>query len=123
MIGMFCVATFPYYDTSTGRNKFKKRPMIILGQADSSDYVTLPVSKVSIKENIDDEYDLEIVCDEYPLLNLNCTSYIRTHKQTITNRNGLRTIISVKDTYPELWLSILQKIENFQKKIIDHGLE
>lgn len=76
MIGMFCVATFPYYDTSTGRNKFKKRPMIILGQADSSDYVTLPVSKVSIKENIDDEYDLEIVCDEYPLLNLNCTSYI-----------------------------------------------
>lgn len=123
MIGMFCVATFPYYDTSTGRNKFKKRPMIILGQADSSDYVTLPVSKVSIKENIDDEYDLEIVCDEYPLLNLNCTSYIRTHKQTITNRNGLRTIISVKDTYPELWLSILQKIEDFQKKIIDHGLE
>lgn len=123
MIGMFCVATFPYYDTSTGRNKFKKRPMIILGQADSSDYVTLPVSKVSIKENIDDEYDLEIVCDEYPLLNLNCTSYIRTHKQTITNKNGIRTIISVKDTYPELWLSILQKIENFQKKIIDHGLE
>ena len=123
MIGMFCVATFPYYDTSTGRNKFKKRPMIILGQADSSDYLTLPVSKVSIKENIDDEYDLEIVCDEYPLLNLNCTSYIRTHKQTITNRNGIRTIISVKDTYPELWLSILQKIENFQKKIIDHGLE
>ncbi len=123
MIGMFCVATFPYYDTSTGRNKFKKRPMIILGQADSSDYVTLPVSKVSIKENIDDEYDLEIVCDEYPLLNLNCTSYIRTHKQTITNRNGIRTIISVKDTYPELWLSILQKIEDFQKKIIDHGLE
>ncbi len=101
MIGMFCVATFPYYDTSTGRNKFKKRPMIILGQADSSDYVTLPVSKVSIKENIDDEYDLEIVCDEYPLLNLNCTSYIRTHKQTITNKNGIRTIISVKDTYPE----------------------
>ena len=97
--------------------------MIILGQADSSVYVTLPVSKVSIKENIDDEYDLEIVCDEYPLLNLNCTSYIRTHKQTITNRNGIRTIISVKDTYPELWLSILQKIENFQKKIIDHGLE
>lgn len=123
MIGMFCVATFPYYDTSTGRNKFKKRPMIILGQADSSDYVTLPVSKVSIKENIDDEYDLEIVCDEYPLLNLNCTSYIRTHKQTITNRNGIRTIISVKDTYPELWLSILQKVEDFQKKIIDHGLE
>ena len=123
MIGMFCVATFPYYDTSTGRNKFKKRPMIILGQADSSDYVTLPVSKVSIKENIDDEYDLEIVCDEYPLLNLNCTSYIRTHKQTITNKNGIRTIISVKDTYPELWLSILQKIEDFQKKIIDHGLE
>lgn len=123
MIGMFCVATFPYYDTSTGRNKFKKSPMIILGQADSSDYVTLPVSKVSIKENIDDEYDLEIVCDEYPLLNLNCTSYIRTHKQTITNRNGIRTIISVKDTYPELWLSILQKIEDFQKKIIDHGLE
>ena len=123
MIGMFCVATFPYYDTSTGRNKFKKRPMIILGQADSSDYVTLPVSKVSIKENIDDEYDLEIVCDEYPLLNLNCTSYIRTHKQTITNRNGIRTIISVKDTYPESWLSILQKVEDFQKKIINHGLE
>lgn len=123
MIGIFCVATFPYYDTSTGRNKFKKRPMIILGQADSSDYVTLPVSKVSIKENTDDEYDLEIVCDEYPLLNLNCTSYIRTHKQTITNRNGIRTIISVKDTYPELWLSILQKVEDFQKKIINHGLE
>lgn len=58
MIGWYCIATFPYYDNQNNRNAFKRRPMLVIGQADTSDFVTLPISKVSYRENIDIEYDI-----------------------------------------------------------------
>jgi len=116
MIGWYCIATFPYYDNQNNRNAFKRRPMLVIGQADTSDFVTLPISKVSYRENIDIEYDIAIQIADYPRMQLRSDSYVRTHKQTITHRADItRSVVNVKEEYPDLWLEILSKVEDFQR--------
>ncbi len=53
MIGKAYWATFKYYDSSLHKMAFKKRPILIIGQADEKDYVVLPISRVTKKENLD----------------------------------------------------------------------
>ena len=124
MIGWYCIATFPYYNIRTNRNEFKERPMLVIGQADNTDFVTLPVSKVSHRENVDIEYDVAIQISDYPLMNLRFDSFIRTHKQTITNKSSIiREVVNVEEEYQDLWLDILSKVEIFQKNLTNTGLE
>lgn len=96
MIGWYCIATFPYYNSRTNRNEFKERPMLVIGQADNTDFVTLPISKVSHRENVDIEYDVAIQISDYPLMNLRFDSFIRTHKQTITNKSSIIRLVAMK---------------------------
>lgn len=124
MIGWYCIATFPYYNSRTNRNEFKERPMLVIGQADNSDFVILPISKVSHRENVDIEYDVAIQISDYPLMNLRFDSFIRTHKQTITNKSSIiRQVVNVKEEYQDLWLDILSKVEIFQRNLTNTGLE
>ena len=124
MIGWYCIAIFPYYDARDGKRSFKKRPICIIGKADSSDYITLPISKVSHRENIDSEYDIGIMTTDYPLMKLKYDSYIRTHKQTVTHQAEIiEQVVNLKEEYSELWLEILSRIEDFQRKVINAGLE
>ncbi|EHM43272.1 hypothetical protein [Anaeroglobus geminatus] len=124
MIGWYCIATFPYYDNQNNRNAFKRRPMLVIGQADTSDFVTLPISKVSYRENIDIEYDIAIQIADYPRMQSRSDSYVRTHKQTITHRADItRSVVNVKEEYSDLWLEILSKVEDFQRKLTNTGLE
>lgn len=60
MIGKAYWATFQYYDSAQGKMAFKKRPVLIIGQADERDYVVLPVSRVTKKEHLDLHYDFEM---------------------------------------------------------------
>lgn len=120
----YCIATFPYYNSRTNRNEFKERPMLVIGQADNTDFVTLPISKVSHRENVDIEYDVAIQISDYPLMNLRFDSFIRTHKQTITNKSSIiRQVVNVKEEYQDLWLDILSKVEIFQRNLTNTGLE
>ena len=124
MIGWYCIAIFPYYNASARKMGFKKRPICIIGKADSSDYITLPISKVSHKENIDGEFDIEIMSQDYPLMKLKVDSYIRTHKQTVTHKAEIVSYITnMKEEYSELWIEILSRVEVFQKKMIDSGID
>lgn len=124
MIGWYCIATFPYYNSRTNRNEFKERPILVIGQADNTDFVTLPISKVSHRENVDIEYDVAIPISDYPLMNLRFDSFIRTHKQTITNKSSIiRQVVNVKEEYQDLWLDILSKVEIFQRNLTNTGLE
>lgn len=124
MIGWYCIAMFPYYNACARKMSFKKRPICIIGKADSSDYITLPISKVSHKENIDGEYDIEIMSQDYPLMNLKVDSYIRTHKQTVTHKAEIISYITdMKEEYSELWIEILSRVEAFQRKMIDSGID
>lgn len=123
MIGKAYWAIFKYYDNSAHRMAFKKRPVLIIGQADESDYVVLPISRVTRRENIDQRYDFEIQVTAYPMLSLKTTSYIRTHKQSVANIGELADqIADFKNVYPDAYVEVIALVEEFQKKLIDDAL-
>lgn len=118
MIGFACVAKFPYYDIKTHSNKHKARPVLIIGQSDCSDYVCLPISRVTKSEYIHTTYDIQITPEKTPLLSLKQTSYIRTHKQAIINSANLtKKIINFQSEYPDIYCEVLNKVELFQNSI------
>lgn len=107
MIGKAYWATFKYYDSSLYKMALKKRPILIIGQADERDYVVLPISRVTKNENLDSHYDFEMQIADYPVLSLKAVSYIRTHKQAIANEGELADCIAdFRAEYPEAYLSV-----------------
>ena len=123
MIGKAYVSTFPFYNNSTHRMEFKNRPVLIVGEADVTDYVILPISRVTNSANIDSEYDYCINPQDVPLMNLTQVSYIRTHKQCVVHSGELtKEIVDFKKEYPDIYIDVIAKMEEFQKKIIDRAL-
>lgn len=123
MIGKLCKASTPFYDNVRKSMSYKNRPALILAKADADDYVILPVSSITRKQNIDPVYDIAIDPSMYPRLNLTKTSYVRTHKQTIVHRNSLVGVISdMRLEYEDLYLKILEKREQFSKEITEQAL-
>lgn len=123
MIGKICKISTPYYDNANKKMSFKVRPALVIAQADSADYVILPISTITHKENIDPEYDIKIDPSIYPNLNLNKISYVRTHKQTIVHRASITGIISdFRTEYEEFYLDVLIKRDDFSYEATTRGL-
>ncbi len=123
MIGKAYVSIFKYYNGQTNRMDFKKRPVLIIGQSDMTDYVILPISRVTNSANIDSDYDIPIEPSDVPLMKLRAKSYIRTHKQSVVHSGELITqIVDFKLEYPEIYLDVLAKMGDFQKKLMDNAL-
>ena len=121
MIGKAYKSRVPYYDRITKTQKFKSRPCLMIGQADSGDYVILPISSISDKSKIDPIYDIPLDKSVYTFLNKN--SYLRTHKQTVVNISSLRDQLSdLKLSYEETYVEALSKVEQFQKQLISNAL-
>ena len=78
MIGKAYVSTFQFYDNRNHRMSFKNRPVLIVSQADATDYVILPISRVTNSANLDMDYDFKVEPQDVPMMNLTQTSYIRT---------------------------------------------
>ena len=123
MIGKIYSTVFPYYDSKSQKNSFKKRPVLIIGGPRNNDYTVLPISTVTKKANLDSEYDLEINPANYPLLHLDKLSYVRVHKQTTVHKVSLTSLIGdMKTEYADLYLNVLEKLEEFNKITIDNAL-
>lgn len=123
MIGKAYVSTFQFYDNRNHRMSFKNRPVLIVGQADATDYVILPISRVTNSANLDMDYDFKVEPQDVPMMNLTQTSYIRTHKQAIVHARELtREIVDFKNVYPDKYIDVIAKMEEFQKKVIDNAL-
>lgn len=119
MIGKACVSVFKYYDVRTQQMSFKKRPVLIIGQADETDFVALPISRVSKKEFLDPVYDVPISPENFPAMNLKQVSYIRAHKQAVISRTEITyDIADFKRLYPDKFCEILDKVSDFQEKMI-----
>ena len=72
---------------------------------------------------MDSEYDIPISKEEYPKLNLNHDSYIRVHKQTTVHKNSATRIIAdLKGEYEELFIYVLEKLEKYNKEVLDNAL-
>lgn len=120
MIGKVYWATFKYYNRSARKMDFKRRPILIIGQADEKDYIVLPISRVTRREHLDPHYDFEMQVTEYEALLLKTTSYIRAHKQTTVNEGELADCIAdFREKYPEAYISVLALVEEFQKELIN----
>jgi hypothetical protein len=123
VIGKAYVSIFKYYDSAKAKMSFKKRPVLIVGKADDTDYIVLPISRVSKRENLDEYYDVLLSPDAVPKLNLTQYSYVRTHKQSVVNIVELyREITDFKKDYMDIYLDIISKMEEFQKNLIDNAL-
>lgn len=123
MIGEIYTSVMPYYDTVAKSNRFKGRPVLIIEDAHNDDYTVLPISKVSKKQYLDSVYDVEIKQVDYPNLKLTCDSYIRVHKQTTVHKTMLRCKISdLKYEYEDLYLSVLELLEQRNKELINGAL-
>lgn len=121
MIGKAYKSRVPYYDRTTGTQKFKSRPCLIIGQADIGDYVILPISTISDKSKIHPIYDIPLKQATYSFLNKD--SFLRTHKQTVVNIASLRDeLADFKSVYEETYVEALSKVEAFQKQLILNAL-
>lgn len=121
MIGKICISAFKYYDSAKHRMAFKGRPVLIIGQADAGDYVALPISRVTKRENLDEHFDYEMKPGDYAesSLQLSEVSFIRTHKQAVLNAGDItKEVIDLKAEFPDVFTQILDLVEEFQKKMI-----
>ena len=123
MIGKAYVSTFQFYNNHSHRMEFKDRPVLIIGKADAKDYVILPISRVTNSANLDVDYDFKIEPHEVPLMNLKQVSYIRTHKQSVIHAGEItKLIVDFKKEYPDKYVDVIAKMEEFQKNLIDNAL-
>ncbi len=120
MIGKIFYSRTPFYNIKTGCQDFKNRPVLIIGIADIGDLNVLPLSRVTNRSNLDAYYDISVQKDEYPLLGLKADSYIRTHKLMFINEAELSQpyIGDIKGNYPDLFLEVLSRLEDYNKKLI-----
>jgi len=122
-VGDVCVFVSPFYDIVKKQNAFKSRPSLIIGIADTGDYNILPISKVTDRRHLDIDYDVPVCPSVYPNLNLHSPSYVRVHKQTAFHDKALHQVLSnMKAAYSELYLSIMVKLEGYNKKLIENAL-
>lgn len=123
MIGKAYVSVFKHYDNHAHRMAFKNRPFLIVGKADDTDYVILPISRVTNHNNIDCYYDVPIDPLDVPLMNLTQRSYIRTHKQTVVHTGELiKEIVDFRKEYADVFLEAILRMEQFQKNLITNAL-
>lgn len=118
-VGKIKSSRMPYYDNKTNSIRFKARPVLILKaekELGMSDFTVLPISSVSFKKNIDQEFDIDVAQTTYPLLNLTKeVCYIRCGKiMTINKKNlAVNTICDLKNTYPELWQHVISRTKEY----------
>lgn len=56
-------------------------------------------------------------------MNLSQRSYVRTHKQSVVHENELtKEIVNFRTEYPDKYLDIISKVEEFQKQLVSNAL-
>lgn len=123
MVGKAYISTFKFYDIRTRQLSFKNRPVLVIGQADSTDYIILPISRVTNRINIDNYYDVSLEPEKVPLMNLKQRSYVRSHKQSVVHAGELtHEITDFRKEYEDTYFEIISKMEEFQKALISNAL-
>ena len=125
MIGKIYASMVEFFDIKTNTTKIKSRPVLILSSTRNNDYTILPISTITNKVNMDTDYDIKIDPVSYPKLKIKQISYVRTHKRTFIHQASIdrnNVIGDLKKDYEELFLKILEKVQEFDNKVIDDAL-
>lgn len=123
MIGKVYKSVVLYYDSKSQQTRTKTRPVLIVGGPRNNDYTVLPISTITLRKNLDPEFDILIDASSRSILNLPKECFIRTHKQMTVHRAELVSLYGdMKADIPDLYLDALVKMEGFQKRILAQSL-
>ena len=126
MIGKIYISMVEFYDVRNQKTSIKARPVLILSNVRNNDFTVLPISTISKTQNIDIEYDIELNPQIYQKMNLNKVPYVRIHKRTYLHQANIdktKILGDIKNDYPDLFLKILEKMEKFNKEILENILD
>ena len=105
MVGKVYLSVVEYYDSKTKTTRKKGRPVLV------------------VAGHLDSDYDIPIETNIRAGLALSEECFIRTHKQTTVHMGALiKQKGDMKNDYPDLYLTALQKMEEFQRHIMDDAL-
>ena len=123
MIGKLFLSVVDYYDSRTRTTRRKGRPVLVIAGPRNNDYTVLPVSTITNRVHLDPVYDVSIGSAEQAAMNLGQECFIRTHKQmTIHAAALIREKGDMKTDFPELYLTALAKMEQYQQEIMEQAL-
>lgn len=123
MIGTVWLSVVDFYDIRTKTTRRKTRPVLVVGGPKSNDYTVLPVSTITMRQNVDSQYDILVDQTNRTILSLNKECFIRTHKQmTIHQAQLVKQLGDMKNDLPDLYLDAVGRMEEYQKEIISNAL-
>lgn len=123
MIGKIYSCFVDYYDIRLEATRRKQRPVLIVGGPRNNDYTVLPISTISRRENLDEEYDILIRPELRQQLKLPKECYIRTHKQTTIHRASFYALKGdLKKIDENMYLIALVKMERYQNYLMYQAL-
>ena len=126
MVGKIVRCLTQYYDAKLQRISIKSRPALVLKSPENDDYVVLPISTIPNRINVNPTYDIEIDPAKFSKINLTRISYIRNHRMVsipIQQIDSSIIIGDLKSDYEELFLRIVEKVEQFHNEIMEGLLE
>lgn len=123
MIGKVYLSVIDFYDSKLQGMSKKARPVLIVGGPYENDYTVLPISTITNRANLNSYYDILIPPQDRLTLSLPREYFIRTHKQLpVHGASLLRLKGDMKADIPDLYLDAISKMEEFQRKLVTHGL-
>ena len=123
LIGKVVISRYPYYNSKTGKNSFKARPMLVIGTEKDTfpcDLITLPLSSVTIKQNLHSTFDIRLDDEECSMLNLDCMpSFVRVHKQTVVHSKDVSSniVADLKGLLPQKYMFIKEVHNSFIEEL------
>lgn len=122
-IGKIIYSRFPYFNVKTNKKSYKSRPVLIIGterEAYPCDFNVFPVSKISNKRYLDDNYDIELNAADCKKLNLTeIPSFIRVHKQSVISSNDMSKNIlnDLSEVCPDIYETIKEKHSEYSETL------
>lgn len=123
MIGKVYLSVVDFYSRKLQAVSKKARPVLIVGGPNENDYIVLPISTITRRENLNPCYDILISPEQRTILNLPRECFIRTHKQmTVHSASLLKLKGDMKSDIPDLYLDAVAMMEKFQEEIVMHSI-
>lgn len=82
--------------------------------------ITLPLSSVTIKQNLHSTFDIILGNEECNTLNLNCIpSFVRVHKQTVVHSKDVSSdiVADLKGLFPQKYMYIKEMHHSFIEEL------
>ena len=123
MIGKAYLSAVDFYDIKTRTTKRKIRPVLIVAGPQENDYIVLPISTITMRNNLNAYYDLLISPQKRAVLNLSRECFIRTHKQLpVHSASPVKQLGDMRADAPDLYLDAIAKMEEFQQAIVTFSI-